>query len=386
MSRGVRARVASGVYQDAIGLAATVKVGRIQKEKRFPLDTDLVEIKTWQKRTRGDLLIKQPLEAVPADRRSSFTRDVVRFLRTRKGLPSYKADRSHLAAWVERFPKKLRALIKPDDVRLALAHWRLNGQRRQYQTIARPISRRTLRHRLRVLRELYHALDGNKATTPVDDVDWPTIPKTIPRDVDLKTIKQVAAKMETRWPLDHARLLVLATTGRRPAEVMRTVPADLDFRRKRWTVQTAKGGEPTLLYLNDEMIAAWKRLINRQGLGTFDTGQYAKHLRKCGWPPGVRPYNVRHALAHAILREGGDLSDVQVHLGHSSIDTTRTFYAGIIAERAKQTSQALRGRFASLRASGSLTTRDNSGLKMTAADKARSRRNRKQKAAKSLRK
>lgn len=345
MTRGRRSRISAGIYADAGGLAATVKVGRIQREKRFPLGTDLKELRTWQKRMRGHLLSTAPLEAAPVIRRSSFARDVVRYLKQRKGLPSYAADRAHLAAWVERFGKKLRASVTTEDVRLALAHWREHGQRRKRQKTARPLAVRTVRHRLRVLRELYHALDGPKAMTPTDDVQLPAVPRTTPQDVDVSVIQKVAKALEHRWPKDHARLLVLATTGRRPVELMRTNPlTDLNPKRKLWMVPAAKGGEPTPLPLNADMVAAWKRLIGLKATGAYSTTLYGQHLRKCGWPRHVRPYNVRHALAMAILRAGGDLSDVQVHLGHTSIDTTRRFYAGIIAARAIKTSQRLTGR------------------------------------------
>lgn len=343
MSRGRRVRIGVGLYQDRYGLSATVKVGNVQREKRYPLGTDLEDLRTWQKRTRGTLLIDQP-ERQPMTRRSSFARDVVRYLKQRKGLASYRSDRAHLAAWVERFKTKARSLITKADVELALAHWRTHGQRRLKQKIARPVAARTLRHRLRVLSALYAALDGAKAPTPLEEVSWPTVPRSVPQDVSLVTIRTVAKRLETKWPKDHARFLVLATTGRRPAEVMRTAPADLDFARRLWRVPPAKDGPPTLLHLNADMIAAWKRLIVLKATGAYDTTLYAQHLRKCGWPRGVRPYNVRHALAMAILRNGGDISDVQVHLGHASIQTTRRFYAGIIQARAKATSQRLVGR------------------------------------------
>jgi hypothetical protein len=50
-----RVRIAEGVYRDRYGLAATVKVGRIQREHRFGPDESLEVIKRWRLRIRRDL-------------------------------------------------------------------------------------------------------------------------------------------------------------------------------------------------------------------------------------------------------------------------------------------------------------------------------------------
>jgi integrase len=347
VSRGARTRVAKGVYHDAFGYAATVKVGKVQREKRFPNDAALEDMQTWQRRTRGTLLVDQPVTTTRQTRKRSFIRDVARYLKTRKGLSSYRADRSHLQAWISILGRRSRASLSRHDVLTALALWRTHGQRRRHQTIARELAPRTLRHRFRVLKDLYRALDGPDAPCPCDGLPWPKVPKTVPRDVPLRTIRKVTRRLALLYPQEHARLLVLATTGRRPAEVMRTDPKhDLNLRRGIWTVPAAKDGEPTQLYLNGEMIAAWKSLLKADATGAYDTTLYAQRLRKCGWPKGIRPYNVRHALAMEILRRGGDLSDVQAHLGHASIDTTRRFYAGSLVSREKLTSERLTGRLA----------------------------------------
>ena len=52
MARGTRTRIAPGIYRDACGLAATVKVGKLQREKRFLSDTSVKTIKSWQNETR----------------------------------------------------------------------------------------------------------------------------------------------------------------------------------------------------------------------------------------------------------------------------------------------------------------------------------------------
>jgi hypothetical protein len=92
------------------------------------------------------------------------------------------------------------------------------------------------------------------------------------------------------------------------------------------------------------MKAAWTCFIARDCWGAYDSTRHARLLRRCGWPEGIRPYNVRHSFAAAALEMGVDLGDVQGMLGHADIDTTRRFYAAIVQARLKQASGKMAGR------------------------------------------
>jgi hypothetical protein len=54
-----RKRVGKGIYRDAYGLSAVVKVGprdgALQREKRYPFDTTHETIREWQEATRVEL-------------------------------------------------------------------------------------------------------------------------------------------------------------------------------------------------------------------------------------------------------------------------------------------------------------------------------------------
>jgi hypothetical protein len=66
MNQKRRKRIGKGIYRDAYGLAGTVKVGNgheaQQREKRFPFDTPLKDIKDWQEAMRAEL---RPLQRRP---------------------------------------------------------------------------------------------------------------------------------------------------------------------------------------------------------------------------------------------------------------------------------------------------------------------------------
>lgn len=319
MPRG-RQRIAEGVYQDAYGLAATVKVRRIQRERRFPLGTSLEFLKSWRIQMRAELDKTRP------DTRGitgTLKADGTKWITRKAGLVGFKADRSHLAAWYPTFGSTLRSAITREALERQIAAWRVAG-----------VAVRTIRHRCRVLRECYQALDGAAARTPLDDISLPPVPAPQPAAVPLRTIQRVAANLKAAGRMvDYARFLVRATTGQRPAQIMRAERGDVDLKRRLWFVRPSKGGTAIPFPLNPEAVAAWRAFIKAEAWGPFDTGTAADVLRAHGWPASVRPYDLRHTFAIDLLLSGADLGDVQGLLGHTQIQTTRTHYAPVLTAR-----------------------------------------------------
>jgi integrase len=99
------------------------------------------------------------------------------------------------------------------------------------------------------------------------------------------------------------------------------------------------------LWLNDDMLAAWKAFVAAEAWGKFDGSDYAKALYQAGWPRDVRPYQARHILALQLQELGGDVGDIQGVLGHKHIETTRRFHAPVAVSRMKGSSERLAGRF-----------------------------------------
>lgn len=341
MSRGHRTRLEQGIYQDASGLAAVVKVGALQREKRYPADTDRDVLRRWRAKTRTELLADQDLQIKQRADPRGFARSVAVYLRKRKGRPGAKSDRSHLKAWITRLGSKRRHLVTQADVEAAIAWWR-----------GAHLSEATIRHRVRVLRELYQSLDGKSIAHPARDVSLPRIVRPAPIPVASSIIRKVADSLKAGLRheegygddpiLSRARFLVYATTGQRPAQIGRALPGDVDLDRRVWFVRPAKGGDPIPLPLNDDMVAAWTVFIKANAWGRFSTPALAKLLRRHGWPAHIRPYMLRHTFAIDLLLSGADLGDVQGLLGHQSIQTTRQFYAPILIARLTQTVQKRR--------------------------------------------
>lgn len=327
-----RTRIAEGVYRDQYGLAATVKVGRVQREQRFRPDESIDFIKAWRVRMRAELTDDREEEAAvdgPAPERGTFAHDLPRYLLLIVGRPSYKSDRSHLRAWLPSLGPVQRSQIRPSQVQTVISAWHQAG-----------LSARTIRHRRRVLRELYQALDKAHARPPLKGVTIPKIPAPHPTPVSHALIKKVAKSLKKgkRHPegyggdsdKGYARFLVRATTGQRPSQIMRTAPSDVDLKRKIWFVRAGKGGDQIPLPLNDEAVRAWKTFIEVEAWGSFDARSFSRLLRRHGWPKGIRPYTLRHTFAIDHLLAGTPIGDVQGLLGHRQIETTRRHYGPVL--------------------------------------------------------
>jgi integrase len=337
--RGKRKRIATGIYQDANGYEAMVAVGsgkrRREKWKRFPRGTNLREIKDWQGEKR--LAFNRTRPKGPS---GTLAGDIERFLRQYRGKASAAAKRSHLLAWVREYGTLRRTAIDAEKVRLALVKWEAEG-----------VSAKTRKHRHQSLGQLYRILDGKKAETPIDEVDAPIPGKTIPVWVDDAIIREVAYNMEqqercgkVRSAKTRARFMVLASCGKRPAEVKRAKPTDVDLTRRIWLVRDAKGGWSEGLYLNDEMLVARTLFVEAEAWGEFDTRSFDRRLYRAGWLKGIPPYNLRHATGLTLSARGEDLADIQAWMGHKDIKTTRTFYVPVLNGRMQRMSEGMNGR------------------------------------------
>lgn len=318
MARGTRTRVEDGIYRDASGLAAVVTVNRRRREKRFAPTRELADLRLWRAETVVDLLKTTP--RLISDRRT-FARDVARYLRTRKGRPSYRSDRSHFKPWVKAFGSRERHELTREELQREIATW----------TTTSP---RTIRHRVRVLRELFETLDPDWPH-PVRKLKLPRVARSVPTPLSHELLKRVAnslvagksARGGHGWePVkSRARFFVYALCGQRPAQIGRAQPSDVDLERRIWWVRPAKGGDPIPLPLSDQMVAAWQTFIAAEAWGTFDTTSFARVLRRHGWPKGIRPYQLRHTFAIDLLLADVPLETLQGLLGHLNITTTRIY-------------------------------------------------------------
>lgn len=405
-----------GVSRDPDGrLRARVTVAGTPFVTRFPAETDPQTAAAWIETTRRDHLTRRAEYGAapivphrPPAHGKTLDADVARYLPQIAGRPSTKADTSHLRAWLAvevtlptgrhvRLGELRRTEISTEVINRVIAQWRThpsargvrrvrvaahhrNGhalpayERTAPATSGSVVASRTIRHRCRVLADLYHALDGKRAITPVDDAKIPKLPKDHPIGVDVSIVLAVARKLaqatvstpRVRAPHDpdryaareaarrrdrlqtYARYVVLVTTGQRPCQVMRTRPEDLDLDQGVWLVRSAKLEPAHTISLTADMRQAWQAFIDAEAWGHYDTTTHGNRVHAAGWPAGLRPYNARHAVMIDALAAGVDLGDVQGLAGHTSPLTTRRFYGPLLVGRQREVSQKLEGRLKEL--------------------------------------
>ena len=350
--RDTRTPIAPGIYRDAVYLYGTVRVrgaGALDpktgkrkpafREKRFPLSQAITDVQTWRERTRAQLLTIAERGTVPG----TFARDALGYLKDfTQHLVSKTARKVEINAWVREFRDRPRGTITSADVARVRAKW-----------LAQPRSPKTVNNRVQSLRHLYHALDGSKtAWTPCDGLQelyvHPTPMQFVTNELILKVdaaLQRLEHAKKLRTPKHRARFRVRMCTGRRPSEIGRAVPGDLDVARRIWLPRDGKGGFTPGIYLNDDMLAAWQFFAAVNAWGRFDTERHAEILRLAGWPEGVRPYQGRHTLGITLSEGGTDLDDVGTMLGHKRRETTRKHYVPVLNSRMQRTSEALAGRF-----------------------------------------
>jgi integrase len=335
------------------GIRATVKVAGFQRERRFNAGTPSRVVKAWKAHVRN-VLTKRHSAATdrpkPKDR-GTLRADAERYYPLIKHHADWVSRRSEIRAWLaSRVGTQPRHVITKNDLMTIRGEWVQSG-----------IAPKTINNRVTALRDLYRKLDGDDEPTPCDGIPplhrAKTPPQIVPADVVnavidrllvLATLAQPGTYQRGRPAIharqDRARLMVLATTGKRPCEVARALPADVDMLRRVWAVRDAKGGWSEGVYLNDEMRMAWAAFIEAEAWGAFPV-HFEKRLQRAGWPRGVRIYNVRHSTWIEASERGADLSDIQAGAGHRNIRTTREHYVPVLHSRMQRLSELLEGRF-----------------------------------------
>lgn len=335
--RGRRVRLARGIYRDKFGIAGVVTVNGWRKECRFPRDEPLANVRQWQ----GDEMTRLRSSGVKTTRRGRFAADVDVYLERVRHLAGWISLRSELRQWVKLFEDWRRDQITTEDVEDARKTW-----------LAAGVAPKTVNNRVMALNRLWHKLDGRRAVSPGDDLLPLHIHRTpivvVPNSV-VTTVYEKLLEWERTGRLRNAktraRFMVLASTGRRPSEIARAEPADVDLPRRVWIPRDGKGGHSPGVYLNDDMLAAWTVFTAAQAWGSFREGTFVRTMRRAGWPPGVRLYSLRHTVGIEMSEAGVPLDDVGPHLGHKRMETTRRHYVPVLNSRMQIASEAIDRRF-----------------------------------------
>lgn len=329
IARGIYRTGKDGTYE------VRVTVGGQAYAATMPKDSTPDELD--QKR---DDLKRQGRTETPRAERGTLRADVVTYLKLIQHLATWKDVERHLLAWCDDYGDVYRHRIKEADILAARDGWRS------------ALAPKTLNHRVGALRNLYHRLDGRKAPTPCDNVAALAVPKTIIQRVSETLILTVDRTLQERErdgilpdAKTRARFRVFVSTGKRPIEIMRAQPGDVNVKARVWVPRDAKGGFCAGVYLNDDQKAAWELFIKTGAWGKYNHGAFARSIRAAGWPADVRPYQARHSTWIAASERGIDLEDIAAGAGHTDPRLTRRMYVPVLNSRLQRLGEALEGRF-----------------------------------------
>jgi site-specific recombinase XerD len=146
---------------------------------------------------------------------------------------------------------------------------------------------------------------------------------------------------------NRAMIAVMFRGGLRVAELVALEPRDLDERLRSITVRRGKGHKRRMVSLDarawavlEAWLAARAKLPIARGRKLFCTiardklgpgrplgTPYVRNMlkeraKKAGIDKRVHPHGLRHAFAFGLLVDGFDLKQVQMAMGHSSLQTT----------------------------------------------------------------
>lgn len=333
MARGPRRRLRRNIYKDRLGYEASVYVNGQTKAKRFSFGTPIEQIQTWITATKRQLDAQKPKAP-----RGTLAADALRYYKTIRHLSSFIARRSEIRAWIAALGTHIhRGRISSLDVRRVRGEW-----------IEKDVAPKTINNRVFALRHLYKTLDGPFVGTPCDGVKPLRAFRRPAVRIDDATIRAIYQQLvvqeqtgKLRSAKTRARFMVFASTGHRPSEIGRAQPQDVDLDRRLWLPRDGKGGHCPGVYLNDDMLTAWKLFVAADAWGTFDVGAFAQVIRNAGLPADLTPYQLRHTVGIALREAGVDMQDVADHLGHKRLETTRRHYVPVLGTSLQRASEAL---------------------------------------------
>jgi integrase/recombinase XerC len=180
-------------------------------------------------------------------------------------------------------------------------------------------------------------------TNPCAGIPTPRQPRSVPRSLQTDRVEKLFANL----PDSRAFLIVslMVQEGLRCAEVAALEAGSIDF-TERTLLVVGKGGHERVLPISDETWYFLHRYLESYPLigGPLIRSYHDSHKgitglhigrMVSGWMKdagikarphdGVAAHSLRHTMATDVLRNGGNIRDVQVALGHTSLATTQRY-------------------------------------------------------------
>jgi len=229
----------------------------------------------------------------------------------------------------------------------AIETWMLQGkQQRQW-------SAKTIRERLKAIDLFFKWLLKKEIVqhNPVEKVDAPRIPKSLPKFLPLDQAELLLAwtrnypytyKFETARA--HAIIATFLYTGIRKFEIQNLELCDVDLANKNMFIRAGKGQKDRNIPISDKLLPILKsylqarQKLNRPNPYFFTTLRKGTRISSCvidklthkvRQKSGINfsPHKLRHTFAVLMLESGCNIYALSKMLGHSDIRTTTIYLA-----------------------------------------------------------
>lgn len=315
-----------GIRRDKYGLRAYVKVGKEQREKRYPAETPIKTIQAWRDETRVSLRANR----IDPQQAGTLASDIPKYLEQVAAMPTYAQRAEHLQLWADALGANTpRRLITKDHIRAVLQAWRQAG-----------LSEATCNKRRTALMHLWSVLDGKDARNPVRAVRKFRVPDALPRGRDPHTVDEALKK--AKRCRSRACCRVLLWTGLRPDELQRADPDDLDRQHRTLFVRTGKGGRTRSVPLTSQALAAFTEFEDEECWGRVpQAAPLGRWLKQHTGLETLRVYDLRHSYGTALARRGTRLDVIGSLMGHSTLELTRRYTLAAVTPDAAEATQKL---------------------------------------------
>ena len=306
--------------------------------KWFALTSTRAERQLWRKQ-------QKTMTTKAGPKGGTFWSDVLRFLPTVAGMPTYKQVAAHMTIWADALGRdRTSSSIKARDIDAIMQGWRTTPTTYERGRPSGPkgLDPQTIRKRRSTLMLFFVKLNGEDGYNPCRATWKPKAPKAEIRGTDYGTIDKILASMPDTLPrrkgtppalnLGKLRVAVLAHTGLPPGILMDVTAKDLDWSRRKVRIEPREKGdgvEARKLSLTDPGFAAFRAFDAAHAYGEYSIAAlnktFQRHAAKVGAPPDLTLYDLRHSfgtLMYFVFKDDATVARFMLH-AEGSVMTAR---------------------------------------------------------------
>jgi integrase len=177
-------------------------------------------------------------------------------------------------------------------------------------------------------------------------------PETLPRYYDRgdfeALVKQAEIGLYHETKKQRRRnknlILVLGYTGMRRAELLNLTVGDVDFNNRNIRIRQGKNRKDRVVPMAERIVVSLREQCATKtaqqkvfdGLNARSVYRVVVGLAKACGLQGFHPHSLRHYFGTRLVEAGANLRDIQVLMGHDSLETTAV-YLDVTAQHLRQT-------------------------------------------------